>query len=142
MLQSYPHNAVLFIPPQVSALGLLETAHYAVDGPDVVCAFQSYWCSSHSQGCGGFDEHHKWPQFLGGPEKTDDKLVLCPTHHRRQHALIRAMIGNGTTAIHTLHYFAPIEWQTAIYAVTQWHSVGMPAILGWSCPAAVVKVAA
>jgi hypothetical protein len=144
MLRAYPHNAVVFLTPRVATLGLVESRHYAIDTPDARCTFEMSWCATHTRGCGGFDVHHEWPEFMGGPSRPAEGklLVLCPTHHRRQHALIRAMVEAGTTAIHTSHHFAPVEWRAAIYAITQWHAADMPAIKGWSSPAAVLKVAA
>lgn len=117
---------------------------YKIDGPDVKCSFESYWCKGRSALAGGFDEHHEWPKSLGGSEDPNDVqhlLVLCPTHHRRQHALIRAMVESGTTLIKPVRYYSNIEMSAASYAVGQWVAAGKPRIGGWPCPAAALRAA-
>jgi hypothetical protein len=112
------------------------------DGPALRCAFETAWCRGHVTLAGGLDEHHRWPLSLGGPAEPTDaqgKLLLCPIHHRRQHALIRAMVESGATAVRTVRYFAPVEWQTAAYAVGQWLAASRPVIPGWPTPAAALR---
>lgn len=133
---------VLDVPTLAHAAG---GPRLGLDGPTVKCAFETSWCRGHAALAGGLDEHHRWPKSLGGPEDPTDVqglLILCPLHHRRQHALVRAMVEAGATTIHTVRYFAPVEWQTAAYAVGQWLSAGRPRIAGWPCPAAAVKAVA
>lgn len=124
---------------------LAEHPVLGVDGPDLHCAFETGWCARRVTLAGGLDVHHRWPLSLGGPVEPTDvegRLLLCPIHHRRQHALIRAMVESGATGIRTVRYFAPLEWQTAAYAVGQWIGAGRPRIPGWPTPAAAVRPAA
>ena len=109
---------------------------YGIDGPTVTCSFQSSWCKDRAFLAGGGDEHHEWPKSLGGSD--DDNvdgqhlLALCPTHHRRQHAIVRAYVqlmqgGAGIASLSSYRFvrrFAPVELSTAIYAVTQWDAAG------------------
>jgi hypothetical protein len=108
-----------------------------IDGPQIKCAFHTWSCSDHIAGSGGFDQHHRWPKSMGGPEHPPDLLILCPNHHRRQHALVRAMCERGTDAIHTLHWFSPAEKAVASYAFASWLSIGSPHI-SWVAPAALL----
>lgn len=125
--------------PELAAHGptpLLE------DGPDLRCAFETSWCRLRVTLAGGLDQHHRWPISLGGPPEPTDRegrLLLCPIHHRRQHALIRAMVESGATAIRPVRRFADVELTTAAYAVGQWVGAGRPRIPGWPTPAAVLR---
>lgn len=137
-MTTIPH--IRFEPVRVIALA----PRVSVDGLNLLCAFESSWCRAHIGGAGGFDIHHQWPRSMGGPaEETDAQhlLYLCPMHHRRQHALIRAMVESGTTDVKTVRYFAAVERQSATYAVTCWLKAGKPPIRGWECPAAALKAA-
>lgn len=125
----------------MAALGARSLGHYTTDGPGITCDLQAWWCRDRAALAGGFDEHHHWPEFLGGPDKTGDMLTLCPLHHRRIHALIRAMVEHGTTLLETVRYFTPSEHAVASFGVSKWFANGQPAIAGWSCPAAAVKAA-
>lgn len=132
-------------------LGIDTEAKATVDGPTVACSFQSYWCKDRAFQAGGGDEHHEWPKSLGGSDDdgTDGQhlLILCPAHHRRQHALIRTYVeqieaATSLAALGALRFvrpFAAVEHTTAQYAVTQWDAAGRPPILGWPCDAAVLK---
>lgn len=114
--------------------------HAGIDGPHLVCAFEQAWCRGRITLAGGLDAHHAWPTSLGGPAEPTDAaglLLLCPIHHRRQHALIRAMVEAGSTDVHTVRHYAPVERRTAVYAVGQWLAAGKPVIGGWPSPAAV-----
>lgn len=115
-----------------------------IDGLDLHCHFEQYWCVNRITLAGGLDAHHMWPKSMGGSEAASDTqhlLYLCPMHHRRQHALIRAMVESGTTAVHPVRYYAPAEVEAATYAVTMWNGIGKPAIHGWETPAAVLRAA-
>jgi hypothetical protein len=123
----------------------------AIDGPTVTCSLQSYWCKDRAFLAGGGDEHHEFPKSLGGSDEdgTDGQhlLTLCPTHHRRQHSLIRAYVEllergqglNGLTEYRFARYFTGAERSAALYAVTQWDAAGRPTIEGWSCEAAALR---
>jgi len=109
-----------------------------LDAPGTVCAFDSNHCTASLSGRGGFDQHHRWPVSLGGPESPDDLLILCPNHHHRQHALIRYLVAlAGAPEAYTVTcHFVALELDTARYAVAQWRAAGGPAITGWPTPAA------
>ena len=118
--------------------------HVGVDGADVRCAFETYWCKNKASQAGGCDVHHEWPRSMGGPDEATDTqhlLYLCPLHHRRQHSLIRAMVEAGTTAINTVRKFSDAEMAAASYAVACWVKAGRPTIAGWECHAAALRVA-
>lgn len=131
--------------PVLTVPDLTLAARLGLDGPGVHCAFETSWCRNRSTLAGGLDDHHRWPKSLGGPSEptdTEGLLLLCPIHHRRQHALIRAMVESGATAIRPMRRFADVELTTAAYAVGQWVGAGRPRIAGWPTPAAVLRVAA
>jgi len=113
--------------------------HATLDAPGTVCVFDSNRCSTSASGRGGFDEHHRWPESLGGPG-DQPLLALCPLHHRRQHSLIRYMVECDEASIQpawdVLRHFAAGERDAAVYAVDQWRAAGSPTIPGWPCPAA------
>lgn len=110
-----------------------------IDGPVMRCAFHTWMCSPHSAGAGGFDQHHEHPLSMGGdPSKL--ALVLCPTHHRRQHSLIRAMVQSNSTEIRTVKWFSPEERKSAKTAYLGWVELGKPKIEGWSSPAATLRL--
>lgn len=109
--------------------------HVGIDADGTVCSFQSYACTAHMTGAGGFDEHHAWPVSLGGPADTA-LLILCPNHHRRQHSLIRYLVETPTPDWGVLQHFTSDERSTAIHAVDQWRAAGSPPIAGWPAPAA------
>lgn len=73
---------------------------------------------------------------MGGPEKPDDLLVLCPNHHHRQHALIRYLIESNPSKSAVTKHFALVERTTAEYAVAQWTASGSPTVAGWPTPVA------
>lgn len=112
-----------------------------IDGGFVHCDFETWQCSFHSALAGGFDEHHRWPKTMGGPENQDDMLTLCPTHHRRQHALIRAMVEHDSMDLKFTKWFSFAELNVARYAFTKWNGLGSrkPHIF-WSSPAAIVRL--
>lgn len=115
--------------------------HVSVDGADVRCALETYWCKNKASQAGGCDIHHQWPKSMGGPEEATDTqhlLYLCPLHHRRQHSLIRAMVESGTTSIKTVRKFSNDEVYSASYAVMCWVTAGKPRIAGWECHAAAL----
>jgi len=116
----------------------IETVIRTIDTPGLPCALASRGCSAFMSGHGGYDEHHKWPVSLGGPETTADLLALCPSHHRRQHALIRYLVelDGAAESAAVMTHFARIERDAAHYAVAQWTAAGKPPIGGWPCPAA------
>lgn len=133
-------QAVKFEPVRVVALA----SRVSVDGLDLHCAFETAWCRNHISGAGGFDIHHQWPKSMGGSDETSDTqhlLYLCPMHHRRQHALIRAMVESGTTDVRTVRTFAAVERISATYAVMCWVKAGKPPIRGWETPAATLRAA-
>jgi hypothetical protein len=109
-----------------------------LDAPGTVCAFDSNHCTTSLSGRGGFDQHHRWPVSLGGPENPDDLLILCPSHHARMHAVIRYLVELGTKSEDWLvmEHFAPAEREAARYAVLSWKAIGAPTIAGWPRPAA------
>lgn len=115
----------------------------ASDLPTDSCTFGSNNCSASMSGAGGFDRHHKWPEFMGGPDDPVDgaiELLLCPNHHRRQHALIRYLVECDVTRTPpswgVLRHFVEGERVAAGYAITKWIAAGRPVITGWSSPAA------
>lgn len=107
-----------------------------IDGGFIRCDFHTWDCSYHAALVGGFDQHHAWPVVMGGPERPDSLLTLCPLHHRRQHALLRAYVENGVD-VKTVKWFSALERSTARSAVLQWISVGSPRVY-WNTPAAAV----
>lgn len=114
-----------------------------VDGPQVVCALETWWCKGRSALAGGLDEHHRHPISLGG-STADGLLTLCPLHHRRQHSAIRAMVettlaGNDPAALRFSRRFATVEIGLAAAAVAAWDEVGRPPVAGWPCTAAVTR---
>lgn len=113
------------------------TAPRTIDAPGTACAFQSNACTAFLLGHGGFDQHHAYPISLGGTVVQSTMLALCPSHHRRQHALIRYLVellGDPSWAV--LGHFAPVERTTALAAIDSWRADGSPPIAGWPCPAA------
>lgn len=119
-----------WVPPRPGRLG--------VDLDGAVCAFASNNCTASMIGAGGLDEHHEWPVSLGGDERQADNtmLLLCPNHHRRQHALIRYLVENRAAQWAVLRHFTPAERSAAGFAVEHWWAVGSPTISGWPAPAA------
>jgi hypothetical protein len=109
-----------------------------IDGLTVSCAFETWDCTSHAGGAGGFDEHHRWPKTMGGPEHGSDLLILCSLHHRRQHALIRAYAEFGS-GVSMVKWFSPAEKTSARYAIERWTSIGRPRVY-WNVPAAKVRL--
>lgn len=109
-----------------------------IDGPGICCSFHTWDCSDKAAQAGGFDEHHAWPKAMGGPENPDDLLILCATHHRRQHALIRAYAQWGT-GVQMVKWFSKQERDTAKWAVEMWRSIGSPHVY-WNVPAAAVQL--
>ena len=109
-----------------------------IDAPGTACAFDSNHCTTSLSGRGGFDQHHRWPVSLGGPENPNDLLILCPNHHHRQHALIRYLVevGIGPESYTVTCHFVTLELDAARYAVDHWKAAGSPAIAGWPTPAA------
>lgn len=111
-----------------------------LDEPGTTCAFHVHDCSDMIASHGGFDLHHRWPQFMGGAAHQPDELTLCPNHHRRQHALVRYLVEcqqrDVPTSTRITRRFASIERETALYALTSWNNAGKPHIPGWSAPAA------
>ena len=111
-----------------------------VDEPGTRCSFDSHDCSALLSGHGGFDAHHRWPKEMGGAEHQSDMLTLCPNHHRRQHSLIRYLVECTIAGVNThpavTRKFAPLEWESALYALTAWTAAGQPTIAAWSAPAA------
>lgn len=91
-------------------------------------------------GRGGFDQHHRWPKSWGGP--ADGPLVLlCPSHHRRQHSLLHAWAnasaqGKDAPLKKVLRLFKPAEITLAQEAHDKWVSAGRPKIMGEPAPAA------
>lgn len=107
-----------------------------LDAPGTTCAFDSNRCSAAMAGHGGFEQHHRWPMSMGGPEKPDDLLVLCPNHHHRQHSIIRYLIESVTAKLSVTRHFTLVELDTARHAVSEWKAAGSPTISGWPTPAA------
>lgn len=72
----------------------------------------------------------------GSPSGTE--LVLCPTHHRRQHSLVRYLVetDTGIRSGAVVRHFTSIERTTAEFAYQGWVAAGRPAVGGWSSPAA------
>lgn len=98
-----------------------------------VCAF-GVACGKAVSNRGGLDEHHPDPVFMGGDPKQQ-KMLLCPNHHRRAHALDRAFVeANGRPRLESS--FTTIEWQVAQHAFDSWVARGRPALPGWSVPVA------
>lgn len=113
-----------------------------IDGDGLKCSFEASWCKGRATLAGGLDAHHEWPKSMGGAELASDTqhlLNLCPTHHRRQHALIRAMVEHGTTAIRPVRRYSKVEVDAAVYAYTRWVGAGKPHVEGWTCNAAAVR---
>jgi hypothetical protein len=112
----------------------------AIDAPGTSCDLESNHCSAAVLGHGGFDEHHRWPKFMGGPENQDDKLIVCPQHHRRQHALIRYLAQCNEQRLAPAHtvtgHYTRAELNVADYALQHWIAAGRPPIAAWSAPAA------
>lgn len=113
-----------------------------IDGNGLRCSFETAWCRNRSTLAGGLDAHHEWPRSMGGAELASDTqhlLNLCPVHHRRQHALIRAMVEHGTTKVRPVRRYTKVETQAAAYAFNEWVGAGKPKILGWTCNAAALR---
>lgn len=114
--------------------------HLLVTGPGVWCAFDANGCSKAVRFAGGFDEHHPWPVSMGGAI-VQHKLVLCPNHHRRQHALVHYLVKCTIASIEPdyrgvlVHFVAP-ERDAADEALSDWDDAGRPDINGWPCLAA------
>lgn len=108
----------------------------SIDARDTSCAFASHGCSNSMGGHGGFDEHHRWPKSMGGPEHPGDLLALCPNHHARQHALVRYLVETADPLYAVLRHFTAAELEVADYALARWREAGSPPIAGWSRPAA------
>lgn len=110
-----------------------------LDAPGTVCHLESHGCSRLVAGHGGFDEHHPIPVELGGDPKQP-LLALCPTHHRRQHSLVRYLVESLEAGLApawpVMRSFTVAERDLASAAVKHWDGAGRPAIGGWSCPAA------
>jgi hypothetical protein len=115
-----------------------ETPPRMIDGENIVCSFHTWDCSDKAAFAGGFDQHHAWPVSMGGPETPEDLLVLCATHHRRQHALIRTYIEYGPS-VRTVKWFSKLERDTARYAYDRWVGVGRPKVY-FNVPAAKVAI--
>lgn len=108
----------------------------ALDAPGTRCAFESHGCSRLVEGCGGFDQHHAIPVELGGDPKQP-LLPLCPVHHRRIHAAIRALVENsGVWPAGVSRRYTTAERANVEAAYAAWVSNGSPKINGWPCPAA------
>lgn len=107
-----------------------------IDAPGTACAFNAHACTTQLLGHGGFDEHHEFPISLGGAANQSTMLVLCPNHHRRQHALIRHLIEVPGGAFDVLKHFATAEVHAAVTAVANWTAAGSPPIAQWPTPAA------
>jgi hypothetical protein len=113
----------------------------AIDAPGTVCAFQTRHCSTMIDGAGGFDRHHPIPKEMGGADRQV-YLVLCPTHHRRQHALIRLHCELDSYELPRLHrWHAPEERRAARAAYRWWVEHGRPRVQ-WDVPATRVSDAA
>lgn len=113
--------------------------HTLVTGPEIVCAFDN-GCSDRMRDFGGFDEHHAWPLSAGGPA-NQPKLILCPNHHRRQHAMFRYLVECDEAGVRPdywgiLIHATPAERDTVKMSLTDWIGAGRPAINGWPCLAA------
>lgn len=110
-----------------------------LDAPGTRCAFESHGCSRLALAAGGFDLHHPDPIDDGG-DAHQDKIPLCPLHHRRQHSLIRYLVEadeSGTEpAWEVIRRFTPAERDTAELAIKAWVARGRPPITNWPCPAA------
>lgn len=98
-------------------------------------------------GAGGFDQHHPIPtEFLEvmGITLVQILLLLCPTHHRRQHALIRYLynshlLGTDRAEWTVLQHFNSIERQYAYEAIAwlaEQNGGSMPPVRNWPAPAA------
>lgn len=115
---------------------------YGVDLDGSVCALQSHDCTGSMTGAGGFDQHHEWPVFLGGDERAANNtmLLLCPNHHRRQHALIRYLVEcvqAGVKASYLVRrHYTKAELDAADFAVANWQAAGSPAVSSWNVPPA------
>lgn len=107
-----------------------------IDGPSIRCGHESHACTVMARGRGGFDIHHRWPLSMGGPENPSDRLILCPLHHRRAHALLRHLVETSPPSAAVLRHFTTVERDAATYALTHWQAAGSPPIAGWPCPAA------
>lgn len=107
-----------------------------LDAPGTVCHLHSHDCTRLVEGVGGFDQHHPVPVELGGaPDQP--LLALCPVHHRRQHAGIRALVeAGGDWPSGVQHRFTAAERQLIEDAYAAWVGNGRPVIKGWPCPAA------
>lgn len=116
---------------KVEVTGSLAT----LDVPGTVCEF-GIRCGQLAVGAGGFDRHHMVPKFLGGLE-SGTLLVLCPTHHRRQHSIIRYMIENETALdLNVLHRFSSKELNAARAGLKGWIALGRPTTTYWEVSAA------
>lgn len=114
--------------------------HPLITGPDVWCAFDANGCSKSMRFAGGFDEHHPWPISMGGAS-AQHKLILCPNHHRRQHALVRYIVQCTEASVEpdywgVLVHFVARERDAAELALSDWDDAGRPDINGWPCLAA------
>jgi hypothetical protein len=118
----------------------VQHEHFLITGPGIYCAFDSYGCSKAVRHAGGFDEHHPWPLSAGGA-KVQDKLILCPNHHRRQHSLFRYLVeqdeaGTEPDYYSVLIHFTASERGQAEASLSYWIAAGRPDINGWPCIAA------
>lgn len=112
-------------------------ATVGIDSPGLVCSLAALECSQHLTGAGGFDQHHEFPLSLGGAADQTTMLIVCPNHHRRQHALIRYLIERKSVEEYAvMRRFTAKEQDAARMAVSSWLAAGSPAINGWPVPAA------
>lgn len=104
------------------------------DNPGDKCYIGLGTCDMVAE-AGGFDQHHRDPKFLGGPE-SGEKVLLCPVHHRRIHSLIRAFIEADSVNIHTVKRFRAAERDLAVSGYVAWVAQGKPANVNWEVSAA------
>lgn len=110
-----------------------RVARVGIDAPDTRCAFDAPLCRV-MLGAGGFDEHHPWPLSMGGPQ-VQQFLILCPNHHRRQHAAIRALVESDGVWPGGSPRYRKAERAAATAAYEVWVMTGRPKIAGWPTPA-------
>jgi hypothetical protein len=99
-----------------------------------VCAFGKR-CGAMVTRAGGLDQHHPQPLSWGG-SPDQELLVLCPNHHRRQHALLATLQARGgeLSAVGGAVFHAD-ELPTARLGYAGWMASGRPPIHGEPAPA-------
>jgi hypothetical protein len=66
--------------------------------------------------------HHKWPLGMGGPDKPENKIKVCPTSHSTIHVLIRMLVNGVELPKNGLAH----EKELAHEGYNKWVAAGKP----------------